>query len=639
MRKKLHTLLAAAVVTISGMQNASAQDWHLAGNSDASSSSKLGTTNNVNLRLFTNNNERMRINASNGWVGVGTTAPRGRFTLYNGASSVPAASWVTATSPMLVSYADATAGNGDFYLLQASNTVTTRSNIINRRARGTLVSPTAVANNDYIGSFQASGYDGSAFQNAANIDFFADGTPSSGNVPIRIAFSTGTNLGNRTQRLVIKSNGNVGIGTASPSNKLHVIGRGRFSDGLSIEESGIYSVHTTGNGIEAYGNTSYGIGAYGSGNFGVYGNSTNSAYGVYGVSSSAYSANGSSGVYGTGYYGVQGNGTLGVYGTGTSYGLYGVGNGAGTYGSVSYGGYVGAYGSGDSYGVYGFSSAGTAVYGTSYGDYTTEGYAGQFVSNNYRGIRVASATGWIAGYFEGDVYTTGTYLTSDARVKKNVTDFKDAMSIINKLQPKYYEYKHDGNYAKMNLPQGLHYGLIAQDVEKILPQLVRDASTNTKLMQPAKELKITPGAEAQKVEPVTGETIELKAVNYTELIPILVKAMQEQQAEIENLKTEISRIKNGQNGAVYSGAGSLGVATPNPVRDGTRISYNLPSANSRGQLLLTDAAGKAVKAVSLNGSGYVDLNTVGLSSGIYNYSLLVDGKIVASKKLEIARNR
>ncbi|RYZ45439.1 MAG: tail fiber domain-containing protein, partial [Sphingobacteriales bacterium] len=64
------------------------------------------------------------------------------------------------------------------------------------------------------------------------------------------------------------------------------------------------------------------------------------------------------------------------------------------------------------------------------------------------GIRVVGASGWIAGYFEGDLYTTGTYLSSDIRVKKNVSDFQNALNIINQLQPKYYEYKHDGHYAK-----------------------------------------------------------------------------------------------------------------------------------------------------------------------------------------------
>src|SRR5258705_8453167 len=52
--------------------------WSLIGNSNATSSSKLGTTNAINLGLFTNNIERMRITAS-GNVGIGTINPLTKF--------------------------------------------------------------------------------------------------------------------------------------------------------------------------------------------------------------------------------------------------------------------------------------------------------------------------------------------------------------------------------------------------------------------------------------------------------------------------------------------------------------------------------------------------------------------------------
>jgi hypothetical protein len=226
---------------------------------------------------MTNNIERLRIDPL-GKLGIGTASPTGKLTLFNN-GNVPAGSWVTAASPLFVGYGETTGGNADFFLAMASNTRTTRPNILGRRARGTLASPLAVADNDFITSFQASGYDGSAFQNPANIDFFVDGTPSAGNVPVRISFTTGSNLSNREERVKIGStgniacntnqlyldnaSGNVGTGTTAPSAKLEVLGSSSSSSGLIAigYNNGIiaYSNSTEGMGISTFSNQGWGV--------------------------------------------------------------------------------------------------------------------------------------------------------------------------------------------------------------------------------------------------------------------------------------------------------------------------------------------------------------------------------------------
>jgi hypothetical protein len=83
MRTKLTLLFASlAAMAFGSFNETKAQNsspyWSLAGNSNASSTSKVGTTNAINLRFFTNNTERMRI-LSTGLVGIGTTAPNARL--------------------------------------------------------------------------------------------------------------------------------------------------------------------------------------------------------------------------------------------------------------------------------------------------------------------------------------------------------------------------------------------------------------------------------------------------------------------------------------------------------------------------------------------------------------------------------
>ena len=131
-----------------------------------------------------------------------------------------------------------------------------------------------------------------------------------------------------------------------------------------------------------------------------------------------------------------------------------------------------------------------------------------------------------AAYFSGNVFCSGSYLGSDQNLKQNIQDYSGGMNIINQLHPKRFQYRQDGYFQLMNLPKGDHCGLIAQDVEQVLPDLVKD----TKFF-PAKAMPLSENDGLQN-----SEALNFKALNYTELIPIMIKALQEQQQEIEELK-------------------------------------------------------------------------------------------------------
>lgn len=107
---------------------------------------------------------------------------------------------------------------------------------------------------------------------------------------------------------------------------------------------------------------------------------------------------------------------------------------------------------------------------------------------------------------------------SDVRLKKNFAKIDNAVGIIGQLNPLRYDFKYD-ELKELGLPKTRQFGLIAQEVENVLPDLVSQ------------------GAEENG-------KVGYKGINYTGLIPILIKAMQEQQTEIESLKRKIGEYES-----------------------------------------------------------------------------------------------
>jgi hypothetical protein len=123
----------------------------------------------------------------------------------------------------------------------------------------------------------------------------------------------------------------------------------------------------------------------------------------------------------------------------------------------------------------------------------------------------ASAYRFYVG-FGGTVYATSTTITaiSDQRLKENIRDLDEGLATVMALKPRKFDWKEGKGQNIKNAR-----GFIAQEFETVLPDMIEE------WRDPAPE-----GEEAYK------------AIN-ANLIPTLVKAIQEQQALIQSLTARL----------------------------------------------------------------------------------------------------
>lgn len=136
-----------------------------------------------------------------------------------------------------------------------------------------------------------------------------------------------------------------------------------------------------------------------------------------------------------------------------------------------------------------------------------------------------------AGYFNGDAWAYAFPNISDRKFKRDIRDVTGGLDKIMALKPRTYMFKAEEFKGSMNFDKRSHIGFIAQEVESVLPELVLDG------------VNAVPLTEEERKQGVKKEPIAFKGVDYTGVIPVLVKAVQEQQALIESMRTEIAALK------------------------------------------------------------------------------------------------
>ena len=112
-------------------------------------------------------------------------------------------------------------------------------------------------------------------------------------------------------------------------------------------------------------------------------------------------------------------------------------------------------------------------------------------------------------YIPSDLYVNGSIFNpSDATLKKDIHEiWEEESNALMDIKPISFKFKDD-------IKSKIHYGFVAQDFEKIYPNLVKNSEMG------------------------------YKTINYIELVPILVSKIQTLDAQIEVLKNEIYKLKN-----------------------------------------------------------------------------------------------
>ena len=121
-------------------------------------------------------------------------------------------------------------------------------------------------------------------------------------------------------------------------------------------------------------------------------------------------------------------------------------------------------------------------------------------------------------------------LTSDARLKRDIETYEGGLATILGLRPVRFDWREDRcpdsflkEYREPKTKDGYpgkikrQYGLIAQEVEKIIPDVVGERTMYEK---------------------------NYKLIRYEKIVPILISAVQEQQQQIEELKEEIKSLRD-----------------------------------------------------------------------------------------------
>ncbi|MDN5213568.1 tail fiber domain-containing protein [Fulvivirgaceae bacterium BMA12] len=218
-------------------------------------------------------------------------------------------------------------------------------------------------------------------------------------------------------------------------------------------------------------------------------------------------------------------------------------------------------------------------------------------------------------HVSGSVLANSYLTSSDKRYKKNIRKVENSTSKLTLLRGVQYN-MDQGNFQSNGFTAQNKIGLIAQEVKKVFPELVHEDAKG------------------------------FLSVDYISLIPVIIEALKEQNQTIANQQNQILALENKLSAVDKNNLlqqrlepAMLEQNSPNPFDQNTEIRYSLPANSAQATIFIYDLSGKQLinYALSSNGQGSVSIGAGELEAGLYIYSLVVDGKEVASRRMILTK--
>ncbi len=241
--------------------------------------------------------------------------------------------------------------------------------------------------------------------------------------------------------------------------------------------------------------------------------------------------------------------------------------------------------------------------------------------------------GTYAGYFYGDTKVTGTVYagnvvnTSDIRLKENiesVSEKEGEVSFLDKimnvdvleynLKDRTSELFSDSKDMDEKVTKFVakekakrHFGVSAQELQQLFPNLVEEGQDG------------------------------YLAVNYIELVPVLIRSIQELKQELDEAKGSTARTRGTTDiSDAISNQNKLYQNTPNPFKEQTIIRFSLADDVKDAAICIFDMTGKTIKRLPISsGMDSVSVGGYELGEGMFLYSLIVNGQEIDTKKMII----